>query len=125
MQQNTTSKNKIIERVVTLNRAWKIALANIERAQTNDEIEVCKAIAERLQQQKSNWQATLIRAYPNEVWLKIDQDNDYSETLYSVRFGAGVNLSDGSCKKDAEHLPVRMAEEILTKQELTLALQPK
>ena len=118
------SKKSLIERVVTLNRAWKVALSNAERA-TESEKKVCIMIAERLQQQKSNWQASLIRAYPNEVWLKIDNDNDYSEALYSVRFGSGFSLSDNSWKEDAEHLPARLAEKILTKEELTLALQPK
>lgn len=121
---NNINKNDLVERIITINRAWKVALNNVEKA-CDSEKKVCKMIANRLQLQKSNWQATLIRVYPNEVWLKVDSDLNYSETLYSVRFGERFMLKDKTWKEDAEHLPARLAEKVLTQQELALALQPK
>lgn len=124
MQQIKILKHELVERIITINRAWKVALDNITRA-SESEKKVCKNIAYRLQLQKSNWQAILIRSYPDQVWLKIDEDEDYSEPLYSVRFGTGFMLKDMTWKVDAEHLPQRLAEQMLTKAELKLALQPK
>ena len=124
MKQYSASKNEIVERIITINRAWKIALENIVRANDSEKL-VCQNIAQRLQIQKSNWQALLIREYSEQVWLKHDQENDSGETLYSVRFGNGFFLSDFSWKQDAEHLPKRIAEQILTSKELERALQPK
>ena len=73
----------------------------------------CEKIADRLKMLKSNWHASLIRSHPNQVWLKLDEDNEYSEALYSVRFGSKFKLYDSSWEHDAEHIRERIAKNIL------------
>ena len=115
----------LVERIITANRAWKVAKANIDKANNEKEKVSSEKIAERLKMLKSNWQASLIRSYPHQVWLEFDIDNEHSEVLYSVRFGSKFQLSDSSWKHDAEHLPERIAKNILTPQELEQALKLK
>ncbi|MGF1760071.1 hypothetical protein L4D76_19455 [Photobacterium sagamiensis] len=111
----TYSMLELIDRIVAINRAWKIA-------QDDSCSVVSTTIAKRLQYQKSNWQVELIRSFPEKVWLKVDEENSTEkEKLFSVRFGAAVQLSDGSIKQDAEHLPKRIAIELLTEEELAHA----
>jgi hypothetical protein len=107
---------ELVERIVTINRAWKLARDDKKLGPKN-------SITKRLQHQKSSWQATLIRSYPQQVWLKRDEDHDYTEPLLSVRISSRLKLLDGSIKEDAEHLPLHLAQEILTEDELHRALR--
>lgn len=116
MDKHYYSLAELVERIVTINRAWKLARDDKKLGKNH-------SITERLQHQKSSWQATLIRNYPQQVWLKRDEDRDYSEPLLSVRINIRLRLLDGSIKEDAEHLPLRLAQEILTEDELQHALR--
>lgn len=63
---------------------------------------------------KSCLQVRLLRSYPEFVDLVLDKKNSLdSEPLFSV------HLSHPDCpRRDAAHLPVRIAKEVLTPQEL-------
>ncbi|WP_246047003.1 hypothetical protein [Colwellia ponticola] len=57
-----------------------------------------------LREQKSSWQATLFREFPEQVYLHFDQENSTAEDkLYSVRFKTPVQLTTG-IQSNAEHL---------------------
>ncbi|MGC9401126.1 hypothetical protein ACP43V_01665 [Vibrio genomosp. F10 str. 9ZC157] len=110
---------QFVDRITTINRAWKIA-------QQDENLVIKNQLSERLKLQKANWQLEFLRAYPNKVWLKPDHEIEASEEVYSVRFGDETVLtSDGDAKWNAEHLPARIAKEHLTEVELTRALHPK
>jgi len=71
-----------------------------------------------LQQRKSSLQVDLLRRFKGDVYLKYATDNtDESEVLYSVRLSVPIPLG-ASIRDDAEHLPARIAEELLTTDEL-------
>lgn len=100
---------QIVDRIVAINHAWKEA---------RDEFGPSNPITSALRYQKSSWQATLIRHYPDHISIAVDVDNSSpDELLLSIRLKEPVNLN-GIVKKDAEHLPYRIAEQILLKSEL-------
>jgi hypothetical protein len=53
--------NNIIERIITLNHAWKLS---------RDKFGGNHAITESLRLQKSSWQATLLRDFPDAAYLR-------------------------------------------------------
>lgn len=103
------SLEAILERIITLNHAWKIS---------RDDFGANNPITLALRQQKSSWQATLIRTYPQQVYLKYDTDsNNDGEPLFSVRINPPISIN-GSVRADAEHLPERIAQTLFYPQEL-------
>ncbi|MGF1692360.1 hypothetical protein [Photobacterium kagoshimensis] len=115
----TYDLHQLVDRITSINRAWKVA-------QQDPNTAINSVIAKRLQFQKANWQLELLRSFPDKVWLKPDLDCESNELVYSVRFGDNIVItSDGDEKWNAEHLPARLAKELLTEQELLHAIQPK
>jgi hypothetical protein len=105
----TLSLVAILERIITLNHAWKIS---------RDDFGASNPITLALRQQKSSWQATLIRAYPKQVYLKYDTDGiEDGEALFSVRVNPPITVN-GFLRGDAEHLPERIAQSLFHPQEL-------
>jgi hypothetical protein len=99
----------IIERIITLNHAWKVA---------RDDFGGNHAITESLRLQKSSWQATLLRDFPNAAFLRKDEENTQVEPLYSVRLTKPITIN-GSLRHDAEHIPERIAKHLFYETELT------
>lgn len=100
--------HNILNRIISLNHAWKIAREDFG-AKNN--------ITRALRRQKASWQASLLRYYPDAAYFKKDEDNVDGEVLLSVRLSTPIPV-DGSLKKDAEHMPLRIAEELFTPEEL-------
>ncbi len=116
---SSLEKNEIVDRIVSINRAWKIALED-----SNSHIN--GKIADKLCNQKSAWQVELYRSYPDTVWFKYDLDNYPDGSVFSVRFGTEVVISsDGDSKWNAEHLPVSIARKMLTATEFKQATNQK
>lgn len=101
-----------IRRIHLMNQAWKLAQARLG----ND-----SPISQALRDQKACLQVSLLREYGREVWLQVDEESE-EETLLSVRFAPGHASSLGG-RVDADHIPARLAEELLTESELDGALK--
>lgn len=101
--------NNIIERIITLNHAWKVA---------RDDFGGNHAITESLRLQKSSWQATLLRDFPDAAYLRKDNENTQGESLLSVRLTSPITIN-GSVRHDAEHIPERIAKNLFFETELT------
>ncbi len=99
----------ILERIITINHAWKLA---------RDEYGARTPLTQSLREQKSSWQATLIRDYPKHIYLKVDTDNSSEdETLLSVRLKAPIIVGQVR-RTDAEHIPLRIAKNLFWEDEL-------
>ena len=108
MKPSRLNIHNILERIIALNHAWKLSRADFG-AQNN--------ITSALKRQKSSWQATLLRFYPEAAYLKRDNDNVDGEELLSVRLNTPIELN-GVIRRDAEHIPLRVAEELFDEKEL-------
>tara|TARA_Y100000588_G_C14098086_1_gene857525 strand:+ start:372 stop:710 length:339 start_codon:yes stop_codon:yes gene_type:complete len=101
--------DEILERIITINHAWKLS-----RDEFGNDFVATKSFRDT----KSSLQATLLREYTEEVYLKVATDSDeHGEGMYSVRLKTPIRIND-TLRTDAEHLPVRIAEELFTPQEL-------
>tara|TARA_R110001606_G_scaffold362899_1_gene516769 strand:+ start:73 stop:399 length:327 start_codon:yes stop_codon:yes gene_type:complete len=100
--------SNIIERIITLNHAWKLA---------RDEFGAKHSITESLRLQKSSWQATLLRDFPKVCFLHKDDENVDGEPLLSVRL-VKPTLINGVMRHDAEHMPERIAKDLFHVTEL-------
>lgn len=99
----------LIYQITSINRAWKHA-----REQWGDK----SSIAVMLREIKSSLQVSIIRSFPSSVYLKLDTENMEGEPLYSVRLSEPVMLPNNVVRSDVEHMPVRMAEELFSSDEL-------
>ncbi|WP_084784022.1 hypothetical protein [Marinobacterium aestuarii] len=99
----------LVYQITSINRAWKRA-----REQWGED----SAIALMLRERKSSLQARLVRDSPDAVYLRSDTDNTDGEPLYSVRLKSQVQLPNGVTRSDAEHMPVRLAQELFSPAEL-------
>lgn len=97
----------LVSKIVSFNHCWKMA----QQRYGNTSV-----IARMLRDQKSVLQAALLRE--NFAYLKPDPDAE-EEPLFSVRLNQSVVLN-GVTRVDAEHMPVRLAEEFFTEHELKI-----
>ena len=98
-----------VQAIIALNHAWK---------RQREILESNHPVALMLQSHKSSMQASLIRDFPGELYLRLDTENTEGEALYSVRLRQPIKLPSGGIREDAEHLPVRLAKALFTVQEL-------
>lgn len=104
----------IIERIITINHAWKLS-----REEFGNDFMVTKS----LRHTKSSLQATLLREFPDNIYLLFATDNELQEEeQYSVRLTTPICIN-GIQRVDAEHLPVRIANELFTKKEISKFLK--
>lgn len=103
------SAAELITKIIAFNHCWKMAQQRYGNT---------SAIARMLRDQKSILQAALLRE--NLGYLQPDPDAE-EEALFSVRLKTPIYLN-GVTRVDAEHMPVRIAEEIFTDQELNKLL---
>lgn len=102
--------DELLEQIVSVNHAWKLS-----REEFGNKFPATKSFLHT----KSSLQATLLREFSEESYLILADDNAlHDEQLYSVRLVNPVALKTG-IKKDAEHLPVRVAKELFTEAELS------
>lgn len=106
--ESFNSVEAIITRIIALNHAWKVS---------RETFGAKSDITEALRRQKSSWQASLLRFLENTAYLKVDNDNTDGEVLLSVRLQSPVNIN-GVLRRDAEHIPLRIAKELFSSDEL-------
>ncbi|MGF1763388.1 hypothetical protein [Aliivibrio kagoshimensis] len=105
--------DNLIERIITINHAWKLS---------REEFGQSFCATKSFRWTKSSLQASLLRDFPRETYLKIASDNDDHEGLmYSVRLSSPI-VVNGTVRRDAEHLPGFIAEQIFTPEEITQLL---
>ena len=105
---------KLILQITAINHGWKLA-----RERWSDS----SPLASSLRDRKSCLQARLLRDYPEDCYLHLDDQNVDGESLYSVRLMKPIILSNGYERRDADHIPVRLAQELFSEQELALLEQ--
>ena len=101
--------DEIVSRIIAVNHAWKLSRNEFGRdyVATNS-----------LRDTKSSLQATLLREFSTDVYLALATDADeHDEMMYSVRLKNSI-IVDASLRNDAEHLPLRIAHDIFTKEEI-------
>ncbi|MCW5315914.1 hypothetical protein GTQ43_19475 [Nostoc sp. KVJ3] len=98
------SVEKLVKEIVAVNHAWKVACELFGQDSP-------LSISSR--DLKTCLQVRLLRSYaPEQVYL-IEDKNAEGEPLYSLRLQKPIGG-----RLDAEHLPMRVAEEVLADKEL-------
>ncbi|MFS1439370.1 hypothetical protein [Shewanella sp. 10N.286.48.A6] len=104
---------ELINRIIRFNHAWKLA-----QKQYGDS----SPITLSLRDQKACLQAQLLREHSG-VYLVLDKDSETEEPLYSVQLETAIPIDSLGYRTDAEHLPVRIAEKLLSKKELSVLIR--
>ena len=102
------SIEQLVTEIIAVNNAWKEAkdLFNLPN----------NPLANSLRDLKARLQVRLLRRYaPSQVYLRVDtnSNSDYDEPLYGLQLAIPING-----RKDAAHMPMRVAEKNLSAQEL-------
>jgi len=100
------SLESLVTKIITINNAWKQASEEL--------LDSHAGLATSLRDLKMSLQIQLLRHYREQVYLVLDENSESEEALYSVRLRESVGGH-----WNAAHLPVRVAEEMLTPEELT------
>ncbi|MDR9404797.1 MAG: hypothetical protein RI580_15320 [Halothece sp. Uz-M2-17] len=106
------SLETLVTKITSVNHAWKQVSEQL--------LDHNAGLAISLRDLKSSLQLRLLRNYPQQVYLVLDEETENEEPLYSVHLRDPINGH-----WNAAHLPVRVAEELLTEQELTQFIQKK
>ncbi|PSF29692.1 hypothetical protein C7H19_24250 [Aphanothece hegewaldii CCALA 016] len=106
IHHTTVSIEELVQEINTVNHAWKVA-SQIEIADS------LTTIAQSLGNLKTRLQVRLLRSYaPEKVYLQLDLDTQ-GEELYGLILCEPVENY-----WNAAHLPVRIAQSVLTPQEI-------
>lgn len=101
--------DEIIERIISINHAWKLS-----RDEFGNDFVATKSFRDT----KSSLQSTLLREFPNDVYLvQATDSSEHGESMYSVRLTQPIKIN-GIMRTDVEHLPVRIAEDLFSSLEL-------
>ena len=100
----------LVEKITLFNHNWKRAC---------EQWGSDSAIATMLRHRKSDLQVELLLVNPRVCYLRPDTDNLDGEPLFSVRLDLPVTLENGVVRTDADHMPVRVAEALLSQREIT------
>ena len=104
MELLNSSVEQLVEEIVAVNRAWKVAC---------DLFKNTSPLATSLRDLKTCKQVRLLQIYgPKQVYLALDPEAS-GEPLFGVRLRQPLGT-----RQDAEHLPIRVAEEVLSPEEL-------
>ncbi|KHD25432.1 hypothetical protein NM09_06810 [Vibrio caribbeanicus] len=99
----------VLERIIAVNHAWKLS-----REEFGQDFVATKSLRDT----KSSLQATLVRDFPEDVYLKVATDSEsHGETMFSVRLRKPITIND-VVRVDAEHLPARIAKQIFSEHEI-------
>lgn len=101
---------ELVTKITLFNHNWKRACE-----QWGSE----SPIATMLRLRKSDLQVALLCVSPQIAYLKPDTDNLEGEPLFSVRLLSPVTLDNGVVRIDADHMPVRVAEELLSQRDIS------
>lgn len=96
----------LVNEIVSLNHAWHAA-----REIFGEESDLSKSARDL----KGCLQTRLLRTYPDQVYLQIDPESsqEAGEEVYSLRLVTPINN-----RNNAEHLPVGVARQLLSQEEI-------
>ena len=97
------SLEDLVTEIVAINKGWKAAAKLLGED---------SPLAVSMRDLKSCLQVRLLRWHPEEVFLERDEEAE-GEPLFSLRLKSPVQG-----RRDAEHLPVRVAEALLSGEEI-------
>jgi len=100
---------ELVHQISSFNHTWKYA------RQRWGEHGPLPAI---LRERKSSLQVLLVRDYRDFVYLKHHKDKDDGEQLYSIMLKKPLRLANNILRYDADHIPVRLANELLNETEI-------
>ena len=113
MELSNSSLEQLVKEIVAVNHAWKLACNLFKTKQTSP-------LAISLRDLKTCKQIRLLQAYrTTQVYLAIDPEES-SEPLYSIRLRHPIGN-----RTDAEHIPVRVAQENLSSADLNRLIENK
>lgn len=99
------SLRELVTQIKAINRAWKVA---------GDLYGKDSPLSTSSRDLKSCLQVRLLCSYaPQKVYLAIDNQAEDDEQLYGLRLRESIDKYD-----DADHIPVRVAKQILTTYEI-------
>jgi hypothetical protein len=101
METLTSNCEELITEIAAINQAWKVSK------------ELSPNLANSLKDLKNRLQVRLLRNAPERVYLELDTATASEEPLYSLRLRQPIGN-----RWNAEHLPVRVAQEMLSDEEL-------
>lgn len=102
----TPSFESLMNEINAVNHSWKLAIEMFDNHHP---------LSQSLRDLKVRLQVKLLRNYaPNLVYLIEDNETESGEALYSLQL-----VSNVKGYSDAAHLPVRVAKEILSSEEIT------
>lgn len=97
--------DSLVDEIIVINKAWKASRELLGGS---------VSMTESFRHLKSRLQARLLRQYaPQQVYLELDNTADSEEPLYGLKL-----VNKVSNRTDAAHIPVRIANEIFTPEEL-------
>lgn len=108
MKFSNPSIEQLVTEIIAVNNAWKKSKKIFDCPDT--------PLANSLRDLKARLQVRLLRNYaPELVYLMTDTNSnpDYDEPLYGLQLMKSING-----RKDAAHMPIRVAEKNLSAQEL-------
>ncbi|WP_206191642.1 hypothetical protein [Shewanella bicestrii] len=101
--------DELVNQIICINHAWKLS-----KEEFGNDFVATKSLRDT----KASLQATLLREFPTDSYLMMASDSaEHDEAMYSVRLKSPVVIGS-AIRTDAEHLPQRIAHDILTEQEL-------
>lgn len=101
MKSLTLTFEELITEIAAINQAWKVSK------------ELSPNLGNSLKDLKNRLQVRLLRNAPERVYLELDTATESEEPLYSLRLRQPIGN-----RWNAEHLPVRVAKEMLSDEEL-------
>ncbi len=102
MKSLTLNFEELITEIAAINQAWKVSK------------ELSPNLGNSLKDLKNRLQVRLLRNYaPERLFLELDTATESEEPLYSLRHRQPIGN-----RWNAEHLPVRVAKEMLSDEEL-------
>ncbi|MGA9380875.1 MAG: hypothetical protein WBV73_19090 [Phormidium sp.] len=101
MKTLTSDFEELITEIAAINQAWKVSK------------ELSPNLGNSLKDLKNRLQVRLLRNAPERVYLELDTATESEEPLYSLRLRQPIGN-----RWNAEHLPVRVAQEMLSDEEL-------
>ncbi len=105
MELLSPSIEELVQEIVAVNKAWKVA---------SEAFNSHSGLAQSLRDLKTRLQVRLLYCYaPKLVCLVEDRDTESDEPLYGLKLNYPI-----AGFRDAAHLPIRVAQEVLSPTEI-------
>ena len=108
----------LVDQIDRFNRVWHSLRGR------NSGAAALSCVHDALRARKGELQVRLLRTWPNRCRLFLaSADENHGEPMLTLRLAPPVELPNGNQRSDANHLPLRVAEALLTAAELAHMLE--